>query len=59
MAKSSKKKTEPMKSPKEVEQNADPGIDRDVPGFPHHPSREEDIKKKKPEKKVVRKKNDG
>lgn len=52
MAKAVKKKTNPIDSNAEVEQNKDPGIDRDVPGFPHHPSSVADIKKKKPVKKT-------
>lgn len=48
MAKTVKKKTDPIDSHLEVEKNPDPGIDKDVPGFPHHPSSIDDIKKKKP-----------
>lgn len=51
MAKSKSRKTDPIDKKSEVEDNPDPGIDRDVPGFPHHPSTINDIKKKKPVKK--------
>lgn len=41
------KPTDPIKEKGEVDESKDPRIDQDVPGFPHHPSKEEDIKKKK------------
>jgi len=31
-------KTSPIKKEEEVQQNPDPHIDQDYPGFPHHPS---------------------
>ena len=37
------KPTNPINSKKEVEQNPDPGIDKDHPGFPHAPSSEKQI----------------
>lgn len=39
----------------QVEANNDPRIDQDVPGFPHHPSSEEDIKKKPATKPAIKK----
>jgi|GEM_PF-2650710 len=40
------KKTNPIDKKKEVEESKDPKITQDVPGFPHHPSSEEDLKRK-------------
>lgn len=40
------KTTDPIDKKSEVEASNDPRIDQDVPGFPHHPSSEEDLKKK-------------
>lgn len=39
--------TEPIKTKEQVQQSKDEKIDQDFPGFPHHPSTEETIKKKK------------
>ncbi|WP_300602313.1 hypothetical protein [Niabella sp.] len=49
------KTTNPMDKKEEVATSNDPRIDQDVPGFPHHPSSEEDLKKKN-EKDVKKKK---
>ncbi|HTN46633.1 MAG TPA: hypothetical protein VL098_09830 [Flavipsychrobacter sp.] len=43
-----RKDTDPITEEEEVKKSNDPKIDQDVPGFPHHPSKPEDIKKKKP-----------
>ncbi|WP_346238114.1 hypothetical protein ABDK00_003460 [Niabella insulamsoli] len=48
MPKSTDKKTDPIDSSKEVKESKDPKIDQDMPGFPHHPSSQEDLKKEKP-----------
>ncbi|MCF3109011.1 hypothetical protein LL912_09505 [Niabella sp. CC-SYL272] len=36
----------PIDKKEEVEKSNDPRIDQDMPGFPHPPSSEEDLKKK-------------
>ncbi|WP_462249274.1 hypothetical protein [Ferruginibacter sp.] len=36
-------KTSPIKKEEEVQQNPDPHIDQDFPGFPHHPSSKKSI----------------
>lgn len=46
MAIKKQKTPDPMDKKSEVEASNDPRIDQDVPGFPHHPSSEEDLKKK-------------
>lgn len=55
MAKATKKNTDPIDSPKEVEESKDPRIDQDVPGFPGHPSSKEDLQKKAPADKTNKK----
>lgn len=50
-----KENPNPIKTKKDVEQSNDPKIDQDVPGFPHNPSSEEDLKKKNPPSKVHKK----
>ncbi|MCH5599400.1 hypothetical protein [Niabella ginsengisoli] len=55
MAKSNKKKNDPINSGKEVKESNDPHIDQDVPGFPDPPSGKEDLKKKEPIKKAYKK----
>lgn len=42
------KPTNPINKESEVQESNDPQIDRDMPGFPHHPSKEEDLKEKDP-----------
>lgn len=42
------KATDPIESEKEVQQSNDPKIDQDMPGFPHHPSSEKELKDKNP-----------
>ncbi|MBO9592986.1 MAG: hypothetical protein J7599_08755 [Niabella sp.] len=46
MAIKKQKTTNPIDKKAEVETSNDPRIDQDMPGFPHHPSSEEDLKKK-------------
>lgn len=46
------KRTEPITTKKDVEESKDPKIDQDVPGFPHHPSSNDDLKKKDPASKA-------
>jgi hypothetical protein len=41
--------TKPIENEQEVQQSNDERIDQDFPGFPHHPSTEKEIKKKKDE----------
>lgn len=55
--KSIKKKapTNPIKNKKDVEKSNDPKIDQDMPGFPHSPSSDEDLKKKNPISKAHKK----
>ncbi len=48
MSKTTKKSTDPIDAPKEVKESKDPKIDQDLPGFPHHPSSKEDLKKQDP-----------
>lgn len=50
------KTTNPIDKKKEVEESNDPKITQDLPGFPHHPSSEEDLKRK--HEKDVKKKRD-
>ena len=52
MAKEKQKQTDPITSKKDVEHSNDPKIDQDVPGFPHHPSTEKDMKEKNPTSKA-------
>ena len=40
---SKNKKPDPIKKKKEVEENPDPGIDKDFPGYPHLPAHEKNI----------------
>ena len=46
----SSKNTDPIDDKEKVKESNDEGIDRDVPGFPNHPSSPADIKKKKKDK---------
>lgn len=39
--------TNPIKTKEQVQQSKDEKIDQDFPGFPHHPSTEEEVKNKK------------
>ncbi len=41
------KPNNPITEKNEVEESNDEHIDQDMPGYPHHPSQEEDLKKKK------------
>lgn len=52
------KPTKPITSKKEVEQSNDPKIDQDVPGFPHSPASEEELKKKDPTPKAHKKQDE-
>lgn len=45
--KTKKPPTDPIRDKKEIEQSTDEKIDQDFPGFPHHPSKEKDIKTRK------------
>ncbi len=49
------KKAKPIQKPEEVKQNPDPHIDQDFPGFPHPPSKEEQINPKKKKAKKIKK----
>lgn len=51
-----KEPTKPMKGEKDVKKSNDKRIDEDVPGFPHHPSSPEDLKKKNSTSKIHKKK---
>lgn len=55
MSKTTSKSTDPIDAPKEAKESKDPKIDQDVPGFPHHPSNKEDLKKKDPADKTHKK----
>jgi hypothetical protein len=43
-------KNDPIDDESKVKESNDERIDQDVPGFPHAPSKPEDIKKKKKDK---------
>lgn len=47
------KKTKPIRHPEEVTQNPDERIDEDFPGFPHPPSKKEQIKPTTKEEKLT------
>ncbi len=55
MSDTKKKSTDPINTPQEVKESKDPKIDQDVPGFPHHPSGKEDLKKQDPADKAHKK----
>lgn len=59
MSKSKLEPTKPITTNKDVEQSNDPKIDQDMPGFPHHPSTEDDLKKKNPTSKINKKQKPG
>ncbi len=46
------KPNDPIKVENEVQQSKDPKIDQDVPGFPHKPSSDEELKEKDPHPKA-------
>jgi hypothetical protein len=46
-------KPNPIKKEEEVQQNADPHIDQDFPGFPHHPATKKSITPKSTREKKI------